>query len=793
MATEEALKGRAAAIEEVERVLQSSDDLKRIAALKEDYVARQSSCKAQLSASVASQVEATRTGLELLDQAKTSLLSLREKFTLIQQLCDECRSLVDSHERIARLAAIHYNIKKTLADVEAIASLPVAASQAEELLQSGDNNLLAAHEHLALLEGTAIKAQATLESGGAIVNAREAAELSSYFQRVREAAGRLEERLWSIIRNFLTTGKEEPAILVTAVQVIEVQEMVDAELLSSGQQGSGLRKAWKRRCLQQISMSIQDKFASLLQRCSQLLAAGQDTERQVESILEDAQGFIAHLVDVYDYVSPCFPPEYQIFHYIVEEYHKQFCSMIDFIGLCTDNLANVDILRIVKWVTNYQEALLELGLDEEDAAFDDKPDSGLPLLVECYASRTASILQTWTANIVDGDFRLGAEPKISANGRLWTPGAVDFFRILNEQVSLVANINSSIMLSRIGSAAAQTMKDFHSAQRDKMNASLTFEMLCALVNNNVRCHSESLEFAKYLENAAASTGGGAGDDAIDDGDDDGVATERNSRRIGKVFDTTDINAACRGFLSLAHEGVIALVAVVFSDPGFQDLFPKLHCTEEWRSGVVMGSLLATLQDFLQDFERMLEPAWYKRLAEILVEECIAYYTAAMLTQLKAVGEAEVKAIGRDEEHLNGFFARHAPATVVARSCQVIEDLNEFATSDSVESFVLSYTTLLTTAPGITPALLANILAARVASDKEMTRADAREILDACREVYAAQQKKVFSNPELAEKFNTSAAAASATRGGSLLAGRDATFKAAVSALRKHQKSSVFVM
>ena len=46
---------------------------------------------------------------------------------------------------------------------------------------------------------------------------------------------------------------------------------------------------------------------------------------------------------------------------------------------------------------------------------------------------------------------------------------------------------------------------------------------------------------------------------------------------------------------------------------------------------------------------------------------------------------------------------------------------------SVEAFVLSYTALLTSAPGVTPTLLANLVNARAASDRNMTKADAREV------------------------------------------------------------------
>lgn len=52
------------------------------------------------------------------------------------------------------------------------------------------------------------------------------------------------------------------------------------------------------------------------------------------------------LAPTYDFVAPCFPPEYDIFGAICGEHHRQLGSMVDFIGLCADNLANSDILKV---------------------------------------------------------------------------------------------------------------------------------------------------------------------------------------------------------------------------------------------------------------------------------------------------------------------------------------------------------------------------------------------------------------------------------------------------------------
>lgn len=56
-------------------------------------------------------------------------------------LCSETSQLIENHDRIAELSAVHYNLGKTLEDVENIMALPNEAAMAEELLRD-DFNLL---------------------------------------------------------------------------------------------------------------------------------------------------------------------------------------------------------------------------------------------------------------------------------------------------------------------------------------------------------------------------------------------------------------------------------------------------------------------------------------------------------------------------------------------------------------------------------------------------------------------------------------------------------------------------
>ena len=245
-----------------------------------------------------------------------------------------------------------------------------------------------------------------------------------------------------------------------------------------------------------------------------------------------------------------------------------------------------------------------------------------------------------------GDFK--HDPKESAEGRMWTPGAVDFFRILNEQVSVVAEVNRDTMLLRVGrvrcaavlpqhwrrtrsapatrltgcctdlaQAAVQTMQGFQSAQRRHVNEGLGLEMLCAIINNNLLCYNESQEFAEQLDEALAEHVKGARErerERVTGREGGGeLPWQPADDRLAGAGDL-DIDVACRGFVELAKEATAACVATVFADPAFADLFSRVAAGEEWRSGVLVGSIVATLEDFIQDFQRMVDPNFFRRYA-----------------------------------------------------------------------------------------------------------------------------------------------------------------------------------
>ncbi|KAK9812960.1 hypothetical protein WJX72_006516 [[Myrmecia] bisecta] len=713
---EQALSARKAAVEEVEKLLQHPEDLKRLDGLLEEYTQKHQANKAQLSATVASQVEAARSGMELLDKAQRTLTKMRECYKMIDMLCSECSNLIDNHEKIQLLSAVHYNLGKTLQDVEKVVALPNEAAYAEEMLRD-DTQLLQAFECLANLEGTSIMAQQALQSGTRLKR-EDTHNLNSYFNKVKDTMGKFEERLWSIIRNFITLGRENPAMLVNAVRIVELQELVDKQLEASGQAGKlHPRKAYRKRAEQQIGMCIQDTFAPLLQRCSQLMAAGEDTDKRTSEILGEAHEFVIQLADIYDYVTPCFPEKYRIFSVIWKEYHQHMAFMLDCVGACAQQLANSDILKVIDWISSYQDTCRELGIEEEEIVFPKGTDRGITLLIDKYIERMHDTLNTWFTNILEAD--LNSDPKQSDDGKLWTPGAVDFFRIVNEQVQVVEDVTQGEMLLRTGEAVLKVMKEFQEAQERHLAGSLSVPLLCAVVNNNTRCYNESMEFAERMEDTLAEP------------------------CKGKL----DIELQCRGFLELAKAAVAQLVGSIFSDTDFAELFHKLYGTDEWKAGVITGSILATLGDYFGDYETLIEASFFKRLAEACLDECVAWFTAAIVTYTKTITDAILECMQKDEDSIVAFFSKFCKPDKVVTISRPLGDLKDLAASDSPDTFVLSYTSLLQVAPGITPALLERIVAART----DMNKADIKEVMEQCRDVYAQKQKSLGDDAPILAK------------------------------------------
>jgi exocyst complex component 3 len=477
---------------------------------------------------------------------------------------------------------------------------------------------------------------------------------------------------------------------------------------------------------EEMSSAVEARLALIAEGFS-----GLDDKESIEHVLAALDESLVSLAETYDYTIPAFPPEWRVFETVVAPtYHAGVCDLLTRLS-ASPNTSNGDLVATVTWSQHYFTAIESLGLaiettDEEAEDGMDEIDNfsaprlpyptGLIKLIETYCGRLRETVTEWMINLC----RLAnaRPPRATADGKLWTPSDVEFFRLVDDQMAIASGTRSDVFVRSCGRVAVALIDAYARAMGERLRIAghpaatsdtgpLPFETIVAGVNDTRRCRTLVTQTQKTVM------------DVLEVKD---YKLSHAFEQCGQAFNR--LNAETRRMISRQ----------VIDDPALDDVFKKLYIggpDGSWASGDAMSTLLATVEDYLSDVDVWLVDDLAHSVTETLFEHLIELLFVLFTKQTTSVAAHTATRLEADEHALIESMKLRMDHNKALGRIARLQNLRKLVSASGKNDFVHAYEVLL----GNWPEAGLDAVEVILRSRRDVDKASRREILEQCRDVY----------------------------------------------------------
>lgn len=578
------IEARAKAKNQIMNMFQRPGQLEKVEQLKHTYARKKASVEAKIKSAMQSQLDGVRVGLEQLNTSLEMTKDIEQNLKSMNNLFANLPNLMEKFSEVREENMRHSQYVTARENLKHIFTVPESVEKTKNWINEG--KLLHAHQCLRdlensrdelLLELHKLPNQSNLDTG----------MLKAYFADVEILSQLMEKQIRLILSRTLNTVRKDPTVIVTALRIIEREEKADKEASyhKSGFKPPGRPKCWKDLAFEVLEKTVDQRIqgTQVEEREDNKLWLVRYLELTRQVILEDLRVVKTLCV-------PCFPPRYNIVNQYVNWYHKALSSHLK--EIIQNGVEGNEYVSILSWTLNIykgvelmghpdlKEYTTHLGMLLPNDIINELQDHYLKIMDKNYIE--------WMQNTLKKEreeWRSNNQP--SSERYLRTAAPVIIFQMIDQNLEVTKTIsqemtNKALILSleqviKYADGYREAIIEFKNKHFEDRSQIIYFtQYMISIVNN---CH-QLTELGSQFEKMYCVPG----------------SLSSLSECFKRLHDT---------YINLRNEAGGYLLEEVFLDldKHFEELF-----TVKWLTMTLpVDTICATLEDYFQDYSRLVEP------------------------------------------------------------------------------------------------------------------------------------------------------------------------------------------